>query len=44
MKKWGKMLLALPVWLPLMFVGCIAYTLDEICDDLLTGIGEWIQK
>ncbi len=44
MKKFGKLLLALPVWLPLMFVGCIAYTLDEVCSGCLDRIGDWINE
>lgn len=38
------MLLTLPLWLPLMFLGTVVYTLNEICDDALTGIGNWVKK
>lgn len=44
MKKFGKMILTLPIWLPAMFLGATAYTVDQFCDGLLTRIGEWINE
>jgi hypothetical protein len=44
MKRLGKAILTLPVWLPLMFVGAVCFEGDIICSHWLTIIGDWISK